>query len=88
MLRIYKLVFPTQEEGWLDLTSKGIVDDNHNYNQGTHAVVDLGEGMFDVMIESEEPIDFGENEILPRTPNHNFGGWEIPEPEINPLNLE
>lgn len=87
-IRIYKLKYESVELGWADLVEREVVDESKNYNQSTHAVVDLGEGMFDVMIESEEPIDFGENEVIPKSPDHSFSGWEIPEPEINPLNLE
>ncbi len=72
-MNIYKLKYLTREEGVRDLISKGVIIDDITYSSTTQAVVDLGDGLFDIM--TSEEYDFGLKGIHPNSPDHIFSGW-------------
>ncbi len=74
-LRVYKLKYSTREEGIRDLFSKGVMIDEETYSSTTQAVVDLGNGLFDIMVDCE--YNFGINQIEPTTPDHIFAGFDV-----------
>jgi len=76
-MRIYKLKYNTTEEGIADLLDKGVV--GVSWTPPTNAVVDLGDGCFDIMSEIEDLVF--ESEIFPETPNHEFSGHQETDPE-------
>lgn len=99
MIFTYKLKYNTKAEGMADLISKGIMTEDFNYTNITHAIVDLGHPVLQLGTEelpatySEEYLydimiteeyDFADNVIEPLTPSHSFAGHE-PIIIINPL---
>ena len=85
MERIYKLKYESKEVGITDLIEKGILTNDSCFSLPVHAVVDLTDGKFDLMIEdivledeSLKKWDFGTNLIEPQTPDHTFAGYDIP----------
>ena len=88
-MNIYKLKYESQEIGISDLLAKGILLPGLDFCLPVHAVVDLGGGKFDLMIDDIIEVeategtpsvykvwDFGANEIHPETPDHTFAGYE------------
>ena len=82
---IHKLKYTDKETAIADLIAKNVIDEDGNYQQGIHAVVEIGlitiddviiDGYhYDVM--SEEEIEF-ENKIEVNNPKHTFAGyWKI-----------
>jgi predicted phosphodiesterase len=78
MPNVYKLAFATKEALEADLIAKGILTGERQYNQGTHAVVHLGNIVLEPATEEGEAVisdkyhcdimvegefDFGENEV-------------------------
>lgn len=43
MIQIYKLKYPNKETAIADLITKNVIDEEGNYQQGIHAVVEIGE---------------------------------------------
>ena len=80
-MNIYKLKFESQELAVSDLIEKGILTKDLNFSLPVHAVVDLTDGKFDLMIEDVE-YDFSTNLIEPQTPDHTFAGYDLPLNEI------
>ena len=81
MIQIYKLRYTDKETAITNLKAKGVYDEELNYDNGIHAIVEIGivelvDGYhFDVMSEIE--IDFGTNRIFPNNPKHTFAGYEV-----------
>jgi hypothetical protein len=81
-MNIYKLKYTDKESAIADLITKNVIDEDGNYQQGIHAVVEIGlitidevviDGYhYDVM--SEEEIEF-ENKIEVNNPKHTFAGY-------------
>jgi hypothetical protein len=81
-MNIYKLKYTDKETAIADLITKNVIDVQGNYQQGIHAVVEIGlitidevviDGYhYDVM--SEEEIEF-ENKIEVNNPKHTFAGY-------------
>ena len=79
---IYKLKYTDKESAIADLIAKNVIDVEGNYQQGVHAVVEIGlitiddvviDGYhYDVM--SEQEIEF-ENKIEVNNPKHTFAGY-------------
>ena len=79
---IYKLKYTDKETAITDLITKNVIDVEGNYQQGVHAVVEIGlitiddvviDGYhYDVM--SEQEIEF-ENKIEVNNPKHTFAGY-------------
>jgi hypothetical protein len=79
---IHKLKYTDKETAIADLIAKNVIDEDGNYQQGIHAVVEIGlitiddviiDGYhYDVM--SEEEIEF-ENKIEVNNPKHTFAGY-------------
>jgi hypothetical protein len=81
-MNIYKLTFKDHDEAELTLMAKYVIDIDSNYINGTQSVVYLGvidelnpKYCVDIMIT--EDVDFGDNEIKPLNPKHNFAGHLI-----------
>jgi len=72
-IKIYKLKYPSQEEGITDLLTRGILLTEDTFEYPVHAVVSLGDGLFDVMTELTGNFDM--IQIFPRSPDHTFAGW-------------
>ena len=80
-MNISKLKYTDKETAIADLIAKNVIDEEGNYQQGIHAVVEIGlitidevviDGYhYDVM--SEEEIEF-ENKIEVNNPKHTFAG--------------
>lgn len=76
---IYKLVYPDKQIALNDLISKGIIDEDGNYINGTHSIVWYQDEFtinVDVMTEREYIFD---NEVFPVSPDHEFAGWKKTE---------
>jgi hypothetical protein len=81
-MNISKLKYTDKETAIADLIAKNVIDEEGNYQQGIHAVVEIGlitidevviDGYhYDVM--SEEEIEF-ENKIEVNNPKHTFAGY-------------
>jgi hypothetical protein len=81
-MKIYKLKYTDKETAIADLITKNVIDEDGNYQQGIHAVVEIGlitidevviDGYhYDVM--SEQEIEF-ENKIEVNNPKHTFAGY-------------
>lgn len=81
-MNIYKLKYIDKETAIADLITKNVIDEDGNYQQGIHAVVEIGlitiddvviDGYhYDVM--SEQEIEF-ENKIDVNNPKHTFAGY-------------
>jgi hypothetical protein len=79
---IHKLKYTDKETAIADLITKNVIDVQGNYQQGIHAVVEIGlitiddvviDGYhYDVM--SEQEIEF-ENKIEVNNPKHTFAGY-------------
>lgn len=50
-MNIHKLKYENRELAISDLISKGIIYEDLLFEYPTHAVVELGEGLFDIMVE-------------------------------------
>lgn len=76
---VYKLVYPDKETALNDLISKGIIDEERLYINGTHSVVYYqDEFTINVDVMTEKVFIF-ENEVFPVSPDHQFSGWEKQE---------
>jgi hypothetical protein len=81
-MKIYKLKYTDKETAIADLITKNVIDEDGNYQEGIHAVVEIGlitidevviDGYhYDVM--SEQEIEF-ENKIEVNNPKHTFAGY-------------
>ena len=87
-MKIYKLKYTNKETAIADLMAKGVYDEELNYMEGIHAVVEIGliilvEGDeitppiyvdgYHYDVMSEQEIVF-ENEIQVNNPKHMFAG--------------